>query len=102
VSERLLGWLREAGVAFEVLEHPPARISAEASRVVRAEDRFVHCVLPAHLRADNAASRTIVGTPALRFAAPEELAALTGCAPGAVVRMAAATVCRFAIREAGP
>lgn len=154
VSDRLLAWLREAGVAFQVLEHPPARTSEEAADVrgtrleqgakalvVRAEDRFVHCVLPAHRRADNAALRAIVGTRKLRFATPEELAALTGCVPGAVppfgnlfglpvlvdealcanervvfnagsrgvsvtmrsddlVRVAGATVCRFAVREA--
>jgi len=70
VSERLLQWLREAGVAFEVLEHAPVRTSEEAARVrgtrleqgakalvVRADDRVLHCVLPAHLRADNAALR---------------------------------------------
>ena len=97
VSQRLEQWLREAGVAFEVLEHAPVHTSEEAARVrgtrlqqgakalvVRAEDRFVHCVLPAHLKADNAALRAIVGTRKLRFATREELHHLTGCEPGAV------------------
>jgi len=97
VSERLQEWLREAGVAFEVLEHAPVRTSEEAARVrgtrleqgakalvVRAQDRFVHCVLPAHLKADSAALRAIVGTRTLRFATREELRELTGCEPGAV------------------
>jgi Ala-tRNA(Pro) deacylase len=97
VSERLEQWLREAGVAFEILEHAPVHTSQEAARVrgtrlqqgakalvVRAEDRFVHCVLPAHLRADNAALRAIVGTRKLRFATRDELYSLTGCEPGAV------------------
>jgi len=97
VSERLEQWLREAGVAFEVLEHAPAHTSEEAARVrgtrlrqgakalvVRAEDRFVHCVLPANLRADNAALRALVGTRKLRFATREELLQLTGCEPGSV------------------
>ena len=52
--------------------------------VVRAEDRFVHCVLPAHLKADNARLRALVGTRTLRFATPDELLTVTGCAPGAV------------------
>jgi Ala-tRNA(Pro) deacylase len=52
--------------------------------VVRAQDRFVHCVLPANLRADNAALRALVGTRTLRFATREELRELTGCEPGAV------------------
>lgn len=97
VTDRLQGWLREAGVAFEMLEHEPVRTSEDAARVrgtpleagakalvVRADERFVHCVLPAHLRADNALLRGLVGTRKLRFATPEELQALTGCAPGAV------------------
>jgi Ala-tRNA(Pro) deacylase len=97
VTARVEQWLQEAGVAFEIFEHAPVRTSEEAARVrgtplqagakalvVRAEDRFVHCVLPAHLRADNARLRELVGTRTLRFATPEELQALTGCAPGAV------------------
>ena len=97
VSERLEQWLREAGVAFDILEHVPVHTSAEAARVrgtrleqgakalvVRAGDRFVHCVLPAHLKADNAALREIVGTRKLRFATRDELHQLTGCEPGAV------------------
>ena len=97
LSERLEQWLREAGVAFEILEHAPAHTSEEAARargtrleqgakalVVRAEDRFVHCVLPANRRADNAALRAIVGSRKLRFATRDELHDLTGCEPGAV------------------
>ncbi len=97
VTERLSRWLRDAGVAFDVLEHAPAHTSEEAARVrgtaleqgakalvVRADERFVHCVLPAHLRVDNAALRAAVGTRKLRFATRDELLALTSCEPGAV------------------
>jgi Ala-tRNA(Pro) deacylase len=97
VTERVERWLREAGAAFEVLEHAPARTSEEAARVrgtpleagakalvVRADERFVHCVLPAHRKAGNARLRAILGTRKLRFATPDELMQLTGCAPGAV------------------
>lgn len=97
LTERLQQWLREAGVVFEPLEHAPVSTSEDAARVrgtpleqgakalvVRAGDRFVHCVLPAHLRADNAALRAILGTRKLRFATREELYEITGCAPGAV------------------
>ncbi len=97
VTDRLERWLRDVGVAFEIFEHAPVRTSEEASRVrgtrleegakalvVRADDRYVQLVLPAHLKADNAQLRTILGTRKLRFATPEELAELTGCAPGAV------------------
>jgi Ala-tRNA(Pro) deacylase len=97
LTERLQEWLREAGVLFEVLEHAPVSTSEDAARVrgtpleqgakalvVRADDRFVHCVLPAHLRVDNAALRAVLGTRKLRFATREELDEVTGCAPGAV------------------
>ena len=97
LSRRLEQWLRAEGVAFEILEHAPVFTSEEAARVrgtrlqqgakalvVRAEDRFVHCVLPAHRRADSAALRAIVGTRKLRFATRDELYELTGCEPGAV------------------
>lgn len=97
VTARLEHWLREAGVAFEIFEHAPVRTSEEAARVrgtpleagakalvVRTEGGFVHCVLPAHLKADNGLLRGLLGTRKLRFATPEELLTLTGCVPGAV------------------
>lgn len=62
-----------------------AKIEAGAKALVLlAEDRPVQVVLPGHLRVDNARLRAILGTRTLRFATPEELLALTGCAPGAV------------------
>ena len=97
VTDRLERWLRESGVEFRLFEHEPVRTSEEAARVrgtplergakalvVRAEDRYVHLVLPAHLKADNAALRTLLGTRQLRFATADELRELTGCVPGAV------------------
>jgi Ala-tRNA(Pro) deacylase len=97
VTDRLERWLRESGVDFAIFEHAPAHTSEEAARVrgtplgegakalvVRADDRYVQVVLPAHLKADNAQLRVILGARRLRFATPEELSPLTGCAPGAV------------------
>jgi Ala-tRNA(Pro) deacylase len=97
VTERLVGWLREHGATFRLLEHVPVFTSEEASRVrgtpieagakalvLRAEERSVHVVLPGHRRVDNARVRAILGTRTLRFATPDELLALTGCVPGAV------------------
>src|SRR5262245_45889732 len=97
VTNRLEQWLRDAGAAFEIIQHAPVRTSAEAASVrgtrleegakalvVRAEDRYVHCVLPANLRADNAALRAVLGTRKLTFATPEQLYEVTGCVPGAV------------------
>ena len=97
VTDRLEAWLREAGAPFRLFEHAPVTTSADAARVrgtapeagakalvVLAEDRPVHAVLPGNRRLDNARLRALVGTRTLRFATPEELLALTGCAPGAV------------------
>jgi Ala-tRNA(Pro) deacylase len=97
ITERLIGWLTTAGVPFRVLHHPPVLTSAEAAAVrstpleagakalvVRADGRPVHLVLPADRRLDNARLRELLEARRVRFATPDELAALTGCAPGAV------------------
>ncbi len=97
MTDRLEHWLREAGVAFEVLEHAPVFTSDEAARVrgtppeagakalvVRAEDRYVHVVLPGDRKVDNTRLRAILGVRNVRFATPDELLSLTGCVPGAV------------------
>jgi Ala-tRNA(Pro) deacylase len=97
VTDRVEDWLRAGGVAYELVEHEPVYTSAEAARVrgtaladgakalvVRAEERYVHLVLPGHLKVDNARLREILGTRRVRFATPEELLALTGCTPGSV------------------
>lgn len=99
-------------MAFELLEHAPAHTSEEAARVrgtrleegakalvVRAEDRHVHVVLPAHRRADNAALRAILGTrklrPRIAFNAGDNAVSITMRADD-FVRLSGATVCRFA------
>jgi Ala-tRNA(Pro) deacylase len=98
VTERLERWLSECGVEFRLIEHAPVFTSEEAARVrgtpidagakalvLRADDdRAIQVVLPGSRRVDNARLRAIVGSRTLRFATPEELDRLTGCAPGAV------------------
>jgi Ala-tRNA(Pro) deacylase len=97
VTDRLVQLLTDAGAPFRLLRHAPVRTSEEAARVrgtpleagakalvVRAGDRHVHLVLPAHRRVDNAALRAILETRSVRFVTPDELRALTECEPGAV------------------
>jgi len=97
VTERLERWLREDGAPFRLIEHAPVFTSEEAARVrgtpIEAGAKALvllagaapqHVVVPGHRRVDNARARTVLGTRTLRFATPEELLALTGCAPGAV------------------
>jgi Ala-tRNA(Pro) deacylase len=97
VTQRLEAWLREQGVSFRLMEHPPVFTSEEAARVrgtpleagakalvLLAEEQPVQVVLPGHRRLDNERLREILGTRKLRFATPAELLALTACSPGAV------------------
>lgn len=97
VTERLVRWLGDEGATFRLVEHAPALTSADAARmrgtpleagakalVLLAADRPVQIVVPAHRRLDSARARALVGSRTLRFATPDELLALTGCAPGAV------------------
>ena len=97
VTERLETWLREQGARYRLLEHAPVFTSGEAARVrgtpveagakalvLLAAAAPVQVVLPGSRRVDNARVRALLGTRTLRFATPEELLALTGCAPGAV------------------
>lgn len=97
MTERVLAWLRDAGVAFQVIEHAPVFTSEQAAAVrgtrlaegakalvVLAEDRPAHLVLPADRKVDNARLRALLGTRKLRFATRAELLTLTGCTPGGV------------------
>jgi prolyl-tRNA editing enzyme YbaK/EbsC (Cys-tRNA(Pro) deacylase) len=97
VTDRLVKLLTDAGIEYRLMRHEPVRTSEDAARVrgtpleagakalvVRAGDRHVHLVLPAHRRVDNAAVRAILDTRSVRFVTPDELVQLTGCLPGAV------------------
>ena len=97
VFDRLETLLKEQGVPFMVLRHPPV-FTSEAAAAVRGtslssgakalvckvDDRFVLFVLPADRRLDSKRVRQALGSRSLRFAAAEELRSLTGLAPGAV------------------
>jgi Ala-tRNA(Pro) deacylase len=97
VTDRLEAWLREHGVVFQLVEHAPVFTSEEAARVrgtppeagakalvLRTDGATVQVVLPGNRRLDNARLRSVLGTRTVRFSTPEELLAMTGCAPGAV------------------
>lgn len=89
--------LTAAGVPFRTVHHAPTRTS-EASAAARGEalaagakalvlkvdGTFGLFVLSAARRLDGRAVRARFGARRVRFATPEELAALTGLVPGAV------------------
>jgi Ala-tRNA(Pro) deacylase len=97
VFQRVEHLLKQHGASFEVLRHQPVFTSEEAAAVrgvalstgakaliCKVDDRFVMFVIPADRKLDSKRVRQALGIRALRFAAPDELLALTGLAPGAV------------------
>lgn len=99
VQDRVDALLREASVAWSVLEHPPAGSAEEAARLrgtplsqggkalVMRGDRglgLVVVALPGDRRLDNQAFRVAFGLRRYRFATAEELQQVTGLRPGTV------------------
>jgi Ala-tRNA(Pro) deacylase len=84
-------------VPFEVTRHAPVYTSEEAATIrgttlasgakaliCKADDQFVLIVLPADRRLASKLLRKSFGTKSLRFASREEVAQLTGLAPGSI------------------
>ena len=95
--ERVESVLKQHGVSFEVLRHPPV-FTSEAAAAIRGvplstgakalickvDARFVMFVIPADRKLDSKQVRQALGIRALRFASAEELRQLTGLTPGAI------------------
>ncbi len=94
--EQVIAKLNAAGVPFETAHHEPTRTSEDASRirgvemhsgakalVVRGHKTGAHylCVIPADLKLDSKAVKTVFGEP-VGFAS--DLEAVTGCVPGSM------------------
>ena len=97
VHDRLVLYLKAAGVSFRQLHHEPTPTSADAARVrgepigsgakallLKTDDRYQLFVLPGDRRLDSASVKKQLGVGRLRFASREELFALTGLVSGAV------------------
>jgi len=97
LPEQLSGLLKEAGVPFRLIAHEPTPTSADSARargeplgcgakalVVKADDAFRLLVIPADRKLDSRLARKNLGVRELRFATPEELAAVVGLPPGAI------------------
>jgi Ala-tRNA(Pro) deacylase len=97
VFERVERLLNEQGIAFTVLRHEAVYTSEEAARirgsplasgakalVCKGDERFVMFVVPADRKLDSRSVRRDQGWRKLRFASLEEVAELTGLAPGAI------------------
>jgi Ala-tRNA(Pro) deacylase len=97
VFERVERLLKVNGVAFTVLRHKAVYTSEEAARirgtplasgakalVCKGDERFVMFVVPTDRKLDSRSVRRDQGWRKLRFASLEEVAELTGLAPGAI------------------
>lgn len=97
ILNRIRARLIEAAVSFREVEHESTRTSEESARVrgeplgvgakallLRVDDTFNLFVVPADKRVDSAALRRHFRAKSLRFATPDELAALTGLEPGSL------------------
>ena len=97
VLKRLREHLDAVGVSYREIAHPATRTSEE-SAVARGESLriggkalLIKCgedfrlfVLPADRKFDSTRVKKQLGVKKMRFATPEELAALTGLVPGSV------------------
>ena len=100
-SDRVLQAIRDfllsEDVAFAEKQHEPTFTSAESARargeslsigakalVIKTDDCYRLFVLPADRKVDSQAIRRELGARKTRFASADELAELTGLAPGSV------------------
>jgi Ala-tRNA(Pro) deacylase len=97
VFDRVETLLKERDIAFNVLRHEPVYTSEEAARirgtplasgakalVCKGDERFIMFVVPADRKLDSRAVRRDKCWRKLRFASREEVAELTGLAPGSI------------------
>lgn len=97
VFERLQQLLQQHQAPCSVRRHDPVYTSEQAAEVrgaslssgakalvCKADDQFVHIVIPADLRLDSKRVRRGRQLRSLRFASREEVLELTGLAPGSI------------------
>ncbi len=97
VFHKIVALLDSRQVPYQVMEHQPVYISAEAARVrgtplqegakamlFQADGRPVLLVVAAHRRIDTRRFKRAYGVKDLRLVGREELEAITGLAPGSI------------------
>lgn len=94
---KLKSFLDENNVSYEFKEHEPVRTSEEAAAargddirigakaiVLKADDKFVMCVLSAAKKINSKELKKILGIKSLRFATSDEVMEKTNCELGGV------------------
>ena len=89
--------LKDKKIEFKEWHHEPVRTSEEAAKargvdiklgakslVLKADNRFIMCVLSAAKRIDSKRLKIILSAKNVRFASSDELFLLTACEPGGV------------------
>ena len=97
LHDRIVALLQDAAVPFRIVTHLPTRTSEEAARergeplgcgakalLVKADGAYRLLVIPADRKLDSKLARKNLNVRELRFATPDELAAVIGVPPGAV------------------
>lgn len=97
VWNRILEWLRAAGITYREIQHEPTHSSEESARargeelrvggkalLLKVDRTFRLFVLSAARKLDSGAIKQHFGTKKTRFATVEELRQMTGLTPGAV------------------
>jgi prolyl-tRNA editing enzyme YbaK/EbsC (Cys-tRNA(Pro) deacylase) len=95
--DKIRAWLATEGVSFREVHHEPTRTSEDSARargeelrvggkalLIKVDDVYRLFVLSADRKLDSAAVKRRFAAKKMRFATPEELAELTGLAPGSV------------------
>ncbi|MFA6253672.1 MAG: YbaK/EbsC family protein [Candidatus Paceibacterota bacterium] len=95
-SAKILNFLDDHHIKYEVLEHEPVFTSEQAAKIrgtelcqgaktllLKTGGEFVLAVLPGERRLDTKKLKKILGVKDLRFALPEEVEKIMGCQIGA-------------------
>ncbi|MDD5331420.1 MAG: YbaK/EbsC family protein [Candidatus Nanoarchaeia archaeon] len=97
VFDEIVSLLEKKQVDFEVIEHPPAFTSEDASKirgsslkmgtkamVLKTDKNFIMAILSAAKKIDSKKLRELSNSQSLRFATPEEVEKITNCKVGSV------------------
>ncbi len=101
VFQKIKSVLDENKISYEVMRHEPVFTSEQAAKarghdlnsglkrgakamILKADDKFIQCIVPACLRVDMKKVRAVINAKKLRLASAEEVKEVIDCEPGSV------------------